>query len=375
MNRPFPPLDVAVGIVVRRGPKVLAIRRADGRGWGPVTGRVEAGESLRCAAEREVCEETGLEVELGPAVDVWLGEVEGVSLAVVCFFADCLHSDLVLSPELVEARWVTAEQYADLSPFTFGDLAALVEPVPVSSRSGQLAADGILRADEVRTRAEVDFLVKASGMRLSDRVAVLGCGGGRHMAELARRGFGDLFGIDLDGALIRSASERMARYPRVNTQLITGDYAATSFYCDHAFAWFGVFGYGENRSVTRDLAWLERSICPGGTLTLDLVRRDFFGVSAPMRRWVFDGRTFVFEVARRRGSTLHSERLYVDLDGPDRKSWRYVQQTFSETAVATELERAGFQVDGIYGDESGRDIAVHRQRMLIVGRRKRTTEP
>ena len=72
--RSYPPRPVVgVGAVVLDGNRVLLIRRANeplkGQ-WSLPGGGVELGETLEQAVAREVQEETGLDVEVGPIVDV-----------------------------------------------------------------------------------------------------------------------------------------------------------------------------------------------------------------------------------------------------------------------------------------------------------------
>jgi 8-oxo-dGTP diphosphatase len=64
---------VGVGAIVVDRDRVLIVKRAHeplAGEWSLPGGAVEVGEKLEAAIAREVCEETGLEVEVGPIVDV-----------------------------------------------------------------------------------------------------------------------------------------------------------------------------------------------------------------------------------------------------------------------------------------------------------------
>ena len=72
--RQYPARPIAgVGAVILDGPCVLLVRRAHEplKGeWSLPGGAVELGETLETALAREVIEETGLEVAVGPVVEV-----------------------------------------------------------------------------------------------------------------------------------------------------------------------------------------------------------------------------------------------------------------------------------------------------------------
>jgi len=65
---------VSVSAVVRRRDepnRILLMQRSDNQHWGLPGGYVEPGESVQCAAQREVREETGFEIELGRLIGVY----------------------------------------------------------------------------------------------------------------------------------------------------------------------------------------------------------------------------------------------------------------------------------------------------------------
>lgn len=72
--KPYPDRPVVgVGAVVLDGDRVLLVKRGNAplKGqWSVPGGAVEAGETLEAAVAREVLEETGVAIEVGPIVEV-----------------------------------------------------------------------------------------------------------------------------------------------------------------------------------------------------------------------------------------------------------------------------------------------------------------
>ncbi|GAC1331269.1 MAG: hypothetical protein NVSMB13_19550 [Mycobacteriales bacterium] len=88
-------------------------------------GRVEDGEAIEAAVEREVREETGLEVEVGPLVGrVERPGLDGAVYDIWDYAAVTVGGTLQAGDDAAEVRWVSAAELAAL-PVTDGLLEAL----------------------------------------------------------------------------------------------------------------------------------------------------------------------------------------------------------------------------------------------------------
>jgi 8-oxo-dGTP pyrophosphatase MutT (NUDIX family) len=99
-----PPLSVK-GVLIHDGCVLLLLNE---RGeWDLPGGRPDGGEDHRAALRREVREETGLDVEVGTAIEGHLFEVLPGRFVRILPFACRLvgASDVVLSHEHLETRW------------------------------------------------------------------------------------------------------------------------------------------------------------------------------------------------------------------------------------------------------------------------------
>ncbi|MCU0657270.1 MAG: NUDIX hydrolase [Polyangiaceae bacterium] len=108
-------------MVLRRGDgRTLLIRRAAGRPapgyWAPVTGRVEANESLEQAALRELHEEVGLRATLGPEIHRCLTAGAPFELRWFDAVLEGPPQPRLDPSEVAEARWCTPAEALTLTP-------------------------------------------------------------------------------------------------------------------------------------------------------------------------------------------------------------------------------------------------------------------
>ncbi len=134
----------SVAIFCRNGNAVLLIRHRRLGTWLPVGGEIEPGETPLEAAHRELREETGLSgafpsglgVDGTPAgligYEEHLAGSKGLHLN-FAFVADVASRELVPCDEWDAARWVRAEELAELScPENVRQLAALALAAPAA---------------------------------------------------------------------------------------------------------------------------------------------------------------------------------------------------------------------------------------------------
>lgn len=121
MKREYPDRPiVAVGAAVSRDGRVLVIQRGrePSRGvWTVPGGAVHLGEGMREAAAREVREECGIEIEVGRVVGILDNVVRDEDsairfhYAIVDFCAQYVSGELHISDELMDAAWITPDQF------------------------------------------------------------------------------------------------------------------------------------------------------------------------------------------------------------------------------------------------------------------------
>ena len=113
--------------------RVLLIQRGQPPSEGMWTvpgGRVELGERMRDACARELFEETGLEVEAGPVVEILerIGPIEAglpaYHFVIVDFLVDVRDGELSPASDVRDARYLSRDELSAL-PLTDGLLPVL----------------------------------------------------------------------------------------------------------------------------------------------------------------------------------------------------------------------------------------------------------
>lgn len=166
---------LAAGVVVfGRGKRVLLVHRPRYDDWSFPKGKLDPGEHVAAAAVREVAEETGLHVRLGPPLSGQRYPSTGGRMKSVSYWAGRAVGDEDVSgyrpnAEIDQVRWVPYDDALDLLTYEH-DQDTLREARPVRRKTHALV---LLRHGQARSR---------KAWRQDDRLRPL-VQAGRHQAQ------------------------------------------------------------------------------------------------------------------------------------------------------------------------------------------------
>jgi D-alanine-D-alanine ligase len=173
-----------------------------------------------------------------------------------------------------------------------------------------LRTDGDVVEDPDITEAEIDAFLELVDVAPESCILDLCCGQGRHLLELARRGFTNLYGVDRSHYLI-SRAKRVARQQGFAATFREGDARKLRFRdntFDLVYLAGNSFGYFESaEDDIAVLAELRRLLKPSGQLLIDFTDGDFLRRNFEQRSWEWIDKHYF--VCRERTLSRDNERL------------------------------------------------------------------
>jgi D-alanine-D-alanine ligase len=173
-----------------------------------------------------------------------------------------------------------------------------------------LKTDADLLDDAELTKKEVDLIVSILGLAPDEKILDLCCGQGRHVLELARKGFTNVEGYDRSQYLIRKARARAQR-ENLQVKFREGD-ARKLPYLSDTFDLVTILGnsFGYFDSTFDDRKILEeifRVLKPGGRVFIDTSDGDYTKKNFQPRSWEWLDRRYF--VCRERALSSDGDRL------------------------------------------------------------------
>jgi 2-polyprenyl-3-methyl-5-hydroxy-6-metoxy-1,4-benzoquinol methylase len=242
----------------------------------------------------------------------------------------------------------------------------LVQMLAASDKVVQTAYNRmVLSSDQKwagRTAEEVEFIIHECGLREGEYVIDFGCGSGRHVAALAKRGL-SVIGIDYAENHISNANKRNGEENASFRLADCRDVNVGENIADAVICLYDVVGsYADNTENQRILSNLYRHLKPGGfaivsvmnyTITLASAKNVFSISDSPdvlltlpssntMEKTgnVFDPDYYAVDVENqvvyRKEQFMHGDELPVEMIVRDRR--------FTRDEIKTMCEQAGFNV-------------------------------
>jgi SAM-dependent methyltransferase len=220
--------------------------------------------------------------------------------------------------------------------------------------------------------AEVDHLLDLVGVAPGARILDMPCGTGRHLLELARRGF-RVTGVDRTEAFLRDV-RAAADAESLEVELVRQDM--------RAFSREGAFDLGLNLYTSfgyfvdpeDDLKVLERfhrSLVPGGRLVIETISKEILARDLRPRDWREDedGSLWLEEREIRSGwDWIDNRWIFIGPDG-GRREHHVAHRLYSAAELSALCRRAGFAGVATHGDLTGRPYDPDAVRLVVVARK------
>ncbi|MBL26869.1 MAG: D-alanine--D-alanine ligase [Rhodospirillaceae bacterium] len=249
-----------------------------------------------------------------------------------------------------------------------------------------LRTDGDVVENDANTQREIDLLIAATGIKPSDRVLDLCCGQGRHVLELARRGYTDLIGVDRSRYLVRLARRRATRLGR---KVLFREGDARSFrvrdgLVDCVAVMGNSFGYFADENDDRKvLESIKRSLVSEGQVALDITDGDWMREHFEPRSWEWiDQNHFV---CRERSLSADRDRLIsrevvVHAERGVIADQFYAERLYSHDRIVGLIEEAGFKGVQLHDtveahSDRGQDLGMMAHRIFLTAVAPRKAAP
>jgi SAM-dependent methyltransferase len=212
---------------------------------------------------------------------------------------------------------------------------------------------------------EVNNLVELAGIQ-PVRILDLGCGPGRHALPLARAGYA-VTAVDTSRLLLDQLKEHIGDLP---IEPVEAD--MRTFRREHAFdlalVMWTSFGYFRKEADhLQVLDNIRHSLTDQGRLILDLVGVEYLARNLePVHLTEYDDDRLLIErpLLTDNLTRLENEWLLIDDDKIHRAEFSH--RVWSAGEISALLARAGFEVQGIYGDSRGGLYDLEAERLVVV---------
>lgn len=242
--------------------------------------------------------------------------------------------------------------------------------------SNYLKTDGDVVNDPEITSKEVSLLVELLNLKEDDKILDLCCGQGRHLIELSKRGFKNLYGLDRSSYLIRKAK---ATALKETTYILCkeGDARKINYpvdFFDVVMILGNSFGYFESKQDDlKVLKEVRRVLKPYGKIFLDLTDGEYLSQNYSPRSWEWINKRYF--VCRERSLSLDKDRLIsreviTDVNKGVIADQFYAERLYTKEKIGELFKIAGYNEPNFHGNlnpnsKRNQDLGMMERRILV----------
>lgn len=226
---------------------------------------------------------------------------------------------------------------------------------------------------EERTLREVNFLIENLPLQQGMSILDMPCGHGRHVIELAKRGY-KVTGQDVNSFFLHEA-RKAAKAANVSLRLIKGDMRAIHFESefDVAINIFTSFGYLESgEEDQKALHQIAKSLKLNGLFVLDFINRERLIRNFQYKWWreLPDDDAIVgmhdFNLITGR---MHDTRIRIGKKGKKEEVGSTLR-LYSAVELISMCKEAGLVLQKAYGDFDASTLTLDSRRVILVTRKQ-----
>ena len=223
----------------------------------------------------------------------------------------------------------------------------------------------LITQSEELTKKQVDFIIDVLFLKEKDKILDLGCGIGRHLIELGKRGIKGT-GIDFNEKYINIAKKSIK--DNKDIEFINMDIRDIDFVneFDGAISIWTSFGYFEDEENFDLLRRIYKALKKGGKFLLDIENIYYLVNNLPKERWEKKEGMYILEKNKinLRTSRLKTERIFIK----NGKTYEYIRnyRIYSLSEIKNYLEEAGFRIISCYGGYEKEELNLFSKRLEIV---------
>lgn len=215
------------------------------------------------------------------------------------------------------------------------------------------------------TLKQVDFIINSLSLKEKDKVLDLGCGIGRHIIELGKRGiFG--VGVDFNEKYIEIGNKLKGDLDNVKFIKMDMRYINFEMEFDAALSMWTSFGYFSDEENLSLLKKINLSLKEKGKLLLDIENIFYMLKNLPKERWDKEDNFYILERndLNFRTSRLKTERVIIKYGTI--KTYTRIYRIYTLKEIELYLNESGFKIIKIYGGYNGEDYSTQSKRLIVI---------